>query len=89
MIHAMVKISLKMCCGMNCLTHGGQELLDFVEANPQITTHYQVESVECQNTCGDRGVLSPVVEIDGIVHSQMTPERLMELLEAKIAPPAH
>lgn len=81
----MEKISLKICCGMNCLTHGGQELLDLVEHSTQYSKHFHVESVECLNTCGDGGYKSPVVELEGTIYSQLTAERLMELLDQKIS----
>lgn len=76
-----MKPSVKICCGMNCLTHGGQELLDILESNAQYRSSFLIESVECLNTCGDYGYQSPVVEVDGQIYPKMTTERLMELLD--------
>ncbi|MCF2139627.1 MAG: NAD(P)H-dependent oxidoreductase subunit E [Candidatus Lokiarchaeota archaeon] len=80
----MAKISLKICCGMNCLAHGGQELLDLVEDSPTYTAYVELACVECLNTCGDRGYNSPVVELNGKIYSNMTAEKLMELLDQLI-----
>ncbi len=76
----MTKIDLKICCGMNCLTHGGQELLDMAENDPFIQTYCTIESVPCQNSCGEEGVMSPTVTINKEIHSSMTADKLMELL---------
>lgn len=83
----MVKIDLRICCGMNCLAHGGQELLDLIEDNPEYEASVEVSCVECQDTCGDRGYNSPVVVLNGKVYSKMTAERLMELLNNFIEKP--
>ncbi|WP_457558935.1 NAD(P)H-dependent oxidoreductase subunit E [Candidatus Harpocratesius sp.] len=80
----MAKISLKICCGMNCLTHGGQELLDLVEGSPTYTANVELACVECLNTCGDCGYNSPVVELNGKIYSNITAEKLMELLDQLI-----
>lgn len=76
----MDKIDLKICCGMNCLTHGGQELLDMAENDPYIQKHCEIESVPCQNSCGDEGVLSPTVVINKKIYSSMTADKLMEII---------
>ncbi len=80
----MELINVKICCGMNCLAHGGQELLDLVENDQKITNNCQIEGVECRETCGDLGKESPVVEIDGKIYSKMTAERLIDMLYKKI-----
>ena len=80
----MKQIDLKICCGMNCLTHGGQELFDMAENDPFIQKHCQIESVTCQNSCGDEGVMSPTVTINDEIHSSMTADRLMEILRKLI-----
>ncbi|MHA1856107.1 MAG: NAD(P)H-dependent oxidoreductase subunit E [Promethearchaeota archaeon] len=80
----MELINVKVCCGMNCLAHGGQELLDLVENDQKITDHCQIEGVECREICGDLGKKSPVVEIDGKIYSKMTAERLIDMLYKKI-----
>ena len=80
----MEPISVKICCGMNCLVHGGQELLDLVENDPKISRNCEIEGVECRETCGDMGKQSPVVEINGKIYPKMTAERLIDMLYKKI-----
>ena len=80
----MEPISVKICCGMNCLVHGGQELLDLVENDTKISNNCQIEGVECRETCGDLGKQSPVVEINGKIYPKMTPERLIDMLSKMI-----
>lgn len=80
----MELISVKICCGMNCLVHGGQELLDLVENDPKISRNCEIEGVECRETCGDLGKQSPVVEINGKIYAKMTAERLIDMLYKKI-----
>ncbi len=80
----MEPISVKICCGMNCLVHGGQELLDLVENDSKISNNCQIEGVECRETCGDLGKQSPVVEINGKIYAKMTAERLIDMLYKKI-----
>jgi len=80
----MEPISVKICCGMNCLVHGGQELLDLVENDLKISKNCQIESVECRETLGDLGKQSPVVEINGKIYPKMTPERLIDMLSKMI-----
>ena len=69
---------------MNCLAHGGQELLDLVEDNPKYESFIDLTCVECQNTCGERGYNSPVVVINNQVYSNMTAQHLMKLLDKLI-----
>ncbi|WP_371804609.1 NAD(P)H-dependent oxidoreductase subunit E [Candidatus Lokiarchaeum ossiferum] len=76
----MEKINLKICCGMNCLTHGGQELLDLAENDSFIQKYCKIESVPCQNSCGNEGVLSPTVVINNEIYSSMTADKLMEII---------
>ena len=38
---------------MNCLAHGGQELLDSVEDEGRFTNLVEIEAVECRDTCGE------------------------------------
>ncbi|MHA1610861.1 MAG: NAD(P)H-dependent oxidoreductase subunit E [Promethearchaeota archaeon] len=78
------KINLRICCGMNCLAHGGQELLDSVENDTRFTNNVDIEAVECRDTCGDGGYKSPVIELNDRIYPKMTVERLWELLDKEI-----
>ena len=80
----MTKIDLKICCGMNCLTHGGQELFDLAESDPLITKYCNLESVTCRESCGEEGIQSPTVQINGKIYSKMTSDKLMDLINEMI-----
>jgi NADH:ubiquinone oxidoreductase subunit E len=76
----MKKIELKICCGMNCLTHGGQELLELAENDSFILKNCLVEGVTCRDSCGDEGGESPVVELNGQKYCKMTSDKLLNLI---------
>ena len=69
---------------MNCLAHGGQEILDSVEDEGRFTKLVEIEAVECRDTCGDGGYQSPVIQLNGRIYPKMTVERLWELLDKEI-----
>jgi NADH:ubiquinone oxidoreductase subunit E len=73
----MVKV--KVCCGLDCVARGGQELLAVLEEDERYAGKLVIEPIPCLHCCED-GALSPVVEIDGTVFTGMTPERLLEIL---------
>ena len=79
------EILVRICCGINCSVHGGQELLDLVESdeNIDIASHCNIVYNECLDYCED-GKNSPIVEIDGKIFLRMTPERFTTLLHEKI-----
>ncbi len=76
----MNKINLNICCGMNCLTHGGQELTDIAETNPLFQKNCNITNVTCMDSCGDTGINSPNVEINGIIYNKMTSDKLIHLI---------
>ena len=79
----MKPIEVKICCGMNCLNHGGQELLDLIENNPKFQKYCNIEATTCLDGC-EEGKDSPVVKIDGIRYAAVTPEYLVDIINRKI-----
>lgn len=77
------EIKVRICCGINCSVHGGQELLDSVESDTYLTSHCEIVYNECLEYC-EGGKNSPIVEIDKKPFLRMTPERLTTLLNEKI-----
>lgn len=75
----MAKIHVKICCGIHCSVHGGQELLDIFETEPILQQNCICEYVKCLNCCED-GQLSPILEIDGQIFTRMTPERFLDYI---------
>ncbi|MFB3879723.1 MAG: NAD(P)H-dependent oxidoreductase subunit E [Armatimonadota bacterium] len=76
---------LTVCSGTACHVRGSARIVDQVAgelgAGPGNTTDdgmFTVESVNCLGACA----LGPVVVLDGVYHSQMTPRRLRRLIES-------
>ena len=79
----MSKVDLKICCGINCLIRGGQELLDALEDNPELVQMCEFECVKCLEFCDD-GKESPVVQIQDKIYTKITLERFLSLLDQEI-----
>lgn len=78
----MKSVLLEICMGTSCCLMGSQGLRDAVEALPAEKRRYiEVSEPSCLKGCRK----SPSVRIDGDVHSDMTPDRLMEILKEKLA----
>ena len=75
----MGKIDIQICCGINCLVRGGQELLNMIENDPTLEHTCGLECVKCLEHCED-GDKSPVVKINGKIYTNFTPEQFMSLL---------
>lgn len=79
MTKADKKISVHICCGINCSARGGQELLSLLESDLLINKHCVVHFVNCMEKC-ENGQYSPVVEINGKPYLSMTSERILDTL---------
>jgi NADH:ubiquinone oxidoreductase subunit E len=76
---------LTVCSGTACHVRGAARIVDQVTGElgvqPGKTTGdglFTVEAVNCLGACA----LGPVVVLDGVYHSQMTPRRLRRLIES-------
>ena len=76
---------LTVCSGTACHVRGAARIVDQVTGElavqPGKTTSdglFTVEAVNCLGACA----LGPVVVLDGVYHSQMTPRRLRRLIES-------
>jgi len=76
---------LTVCSGTACHVRGAARIVDQVTGElgvqPGKTTgdgQFTVEAVNCLGACA----LGPVVVLDGVYHSQMTPRRLRRLIES-------
>lgn len=79
MANSEKKISVHVCCGINCSARGGQELLGLLESDPLISKQCDVHFVNCMEKC-EKGQYSPVVEINGKPFLGMTSERILDTL---------
>ncbi|MBP1626220.1 MAG: Thioredoxin-like [2Fe-2S] ferredoxin [Holophagaceae bacterium] len=73
-------IQIKVCCGLNCAAHGGQELLALLEESGDLTGRVEVAPVPCLHCCQE-GEQSPVVQIGDEIHTRVSSEQLQETLE--------
>ena len=78
-------IKIEICCGLNCLAHGGQELLDILENNENYKRNCEIECVNCLNECGDTAENSPVIKINDKVYKKITADCMMDLIENLIS----
>lgn len=76
---------LTVCSGTACHVRGAARIVDQVTGElavqPGKTTSdglFTVEAVNCLGACA----LGPVVVLDGVYHSQMSPRRLRRLIES-------
>lgn len=72
-------IEVKVCCGLECTSRGGQELLHAIEQDQVMAKGVKLVYVKCLEKC-KLGELAPVLEINGIVYTSMTAEALTDLL---------
>ena len=77
------KYLFQVCCGTACHVNGSRSLLDAIEselgiADGQTTPDglFTLNEVACLGCCS----LSPVVMVNGDVHSSMTPEKIRKLI---------
>ncbi|NLF94244.1 MAG: (2Fe-2S) ferredoxin domain-containing protein [Oligosphaeraceae bacterium] len=82
----MNKISVIICVGSSCFARGNARNIEAVEKffrEHQIGDKIELEMSGklCAGCCG----LGPNVIINGELHSQMTPGRLVELLQGLLA----
>ena len=76
--------TVKVCQGTACYVQGGRRILDAVEDElklPQGKTttpdyKFTLETVACFGACA----LAPVMVVDNIVHSKLTPAKAREIL---------
>ncbi|MDD2297088.1 MAG: hypothetical protein PHS67_03445 [Sphaerochaetaceae bacterium] len=76
-------IMVKICVGTACFVQGGADLLlyeDFLD--PSLLRICTIEGTSCLHCCktDDQQLRAPFVEINGVVHANVTPKRLIELL---------
>lgn len=81
------KVHVKICVGTACFVQGGADLLlyeDYLE--PQLLGLCDFEGSSCLGQCktDDPNWKAPFVEIDGVVHPNVTPTKLAELLREAV-----
>lgn len=74
----MEKLLVEICAGTSCYLLGSQDLIDAIETlPPEKRQRVDLRGVSCLTTCGK----GPNVHVKGVVLSDMTPERLLQIVE--------
>jgi NADH:ubiquinone oxidoreductase subunit E len=75
---------VRVCRAESCSDEGSKEIMELLEHQlglaPDETTpncHFSLETVYCFGMCSD----APVVEIDGIKHRRVTPDRVWQAVQ--------
>jgi NADH-quinone oxidoreductase subunit E/NADP-reducing hydrogenase subunit HndA len=79
------KYVIKVCLGTACYVRGGKRLIERLEkllslklGETSEDQKYTLELTRCMGACG----LAPAIDINGVVHMQVNPDRLVDLLDA-------
>lgn len=77
-------VSVRICVGTACFVQGGADLLlyeDFLD--PQVLELCTIEGTSCLGGCKTEkpSEKAPFVEIDGVLHANVTQGRLKQLLK--------
>ncbi|WP_245690223.1 NAD(P)H-dependent oxidoreductase subunit E [Sporolituus thermophilus] len=72
---------IEICVGTSCYLLGAQDLIRSIEELPyEQRSRIELRGVTCLKTCGK----GPNVRIDGVVAAEMTPERLLSIIQDKL-----
>lgn len=71
-------IKIKVCCGTSCYIMGASELISMDFSNNR---NIELEGTTCMDLCKDSKKRPPYVTINGVCHSQVTPNKLLKLIE--------
>ncbi|MGE4464628.1 hypothetical protein [Sphaerochaeta sp.] len=77
------RVSVKICVGTACFVQGGADLLLYNEfLDPVLLGGCDIEGVSCLGGCKDPNAKNrpPYVQIGGVIHGDMTQEKLCKLL---------
>jgi NADH-quinone oxidoreductase subunit E len=74
----MDQLIVEICAGTSCYLLGSQDLIDALETLPsEKRSRIDLRGITCLKACGH----GPNVRINGVVLSNMTPDRLLQAIE--------
>jgi len=74
-------LTLEICMGTSCHLMGNQDLMNVVDAlHPDQRRLIELKGVTCLKNCGK----GPNVRINGVVIGNVTPDQLLEILQANL-----
>ncbi|MDU2066359.1 MAG: NAD(P)H-dependent oxidoreductase subunit E [Sporomusaceae bacterium] len=75
------KVLIEICLGTSCHLLGAEDVLDAVKRlPPEKQEKIQLEAVTCLKNCGK----GPNVKVNGMLLSDVTPEKLLGVIEEHI-----
>ncbi|MDK2823366.1 MAG: hypothetical protein PWQ67_270 [Clostridia bacterium] len=73
----MRKVKLEICSGTSCHLMGSFDLNQVVNnLKPQYKEHLEISVIPCLGECGE----GPNIRFNGILYTQVTPERLKKMI---------
>ena len=78
------RINVRICVGTACFVQGGADLLLYADfLDPELLGECEIEGTSCLGGCKSESPdwKAPFVEIQGKLHANVTPARLVELLK--------
>lgn len=77
----MALISIEICMGSACYLLGAQDLLEVIESLPPAKkAQIDLRGATCLKACGT----GPNIKVDGVLLSNVTPEKLLEIIRDKL-----
>lgn len=69
---------IEICMGTSCHLLGAQDLIETIESLPiDIKDKIEVKGATCLQACGK----GPNIKVNGLVLSDITPERLLQIID--------
>ncbi len=77
----MDQLIIEICAGTSCYLLGSQDLITTLETlPPEKRSKIDLRGITCLKACGQ----GPNVRINGILLSNITPERLLQAIDEKL-----
>ncbi len=85
----MKTVKVEICFGTTCHIMGGAELLEIEESLPEhISPYVDIHGIGCLDFCMEQNFgKAPFVRVNGEVFADMTKEKLMNIIQDKVAEP--
>ena len=84
----MSKINVKVCLGTTCFVMGGSNLQELIDLVPRkYGDKVEVSGITCLGQCSinDEYSKAPYVQVDNIVVSEVTVEKVLLAIDEKLA----
>lgn len=77
----MDQLIIEICAGTSCYLLGSQDLIQTLETLPhEKRSKIDLRGIACLKACGH----GPSIRINGTVHSNITPERLLQVIDENL-----